>query len=71
MQFWDTSVTRHVRLSYTTPQNVATHLSKAFKDYVNANTDPNSRTISVTAPPVIADRIIDDIKSFDIRGRAM
>lgn len=65
--FWDTSETRHIKLSYTTPASVATHLSSAFKEYVNANTDPNSRVISVTAPPVIVDRIVDDIKSFDVR----
>lgn len=67
--FWRAADTTHVRLNYATPKDVKEHLSSAFSQYVQANDDPNSRTISVMAPAEIRDRIVSDIKGYDTKPR--
>jgi type II secretory pathway component GspD/PulD (secretin) len=61
------SETRQVRLNYITPNSARSLLSQAFVQYVQAELDPNSHLITVTAPPTLADRIVKDIKSMDLR----
>lgn len=67
--FWRMSETRNVRLNYMTPKKVADLLSSAFSQYVKADDDPNSRVISVTATPRLAERIVADIRRLDTRPR--
>ncbi len=68
--FPEISETHNVFLNYRTPRGVSQLLSPAFADYVRADiTDPNSHIVSVTAPPDLARRIINDIKMLDLKPR--
>jgi len=61
------SETRHVRVNYITPNTAKSLLSSAFAPYVQAELDPNSHIVTVTAPPKLAERIVKEIKDMDIR----
>jgi type II secretory pathway component GspD/PulD (secretin) len=63
------SETRQVRLNYISPTPASLLLSTAFQPYVQAELDPNSHLVTVTAPPEIADRIVEELKAIDIRPR--
>lgn len=63
------SETRHVRLNYITPSSAKNLLSTAFAPYVQAELDPNSHVVTVTAPPLLTDRIAKEIKDLDVRPR--
>lgn len=67
--FPEISETRNVFLNYRTPQRVAELLSTAFSQYVRTNNDPNSRIVSVTAPPDMMRRIVSEIKELDLKPR--
>lgn len=81
--FPEVSVTRTIRLSYIQPEKAVGLLSPAFQKYVKAENaiDPNTGLIqmagggrgghfvTVTAAPTIVDRIIEDLKRFDVRPR--
>ena len=59
--------TKVVRLNYITPNSAKSLLSSAFTPYVQAELDPNSHIVTVTAPAALADRIVKDIKVMDVR----
>ncbi|MDT8301526.1 MAG: hypothetical protein RQ760_08580 [Sedimentisphaerales bacterium] len=68
------SETRRIRMSFVTAQAAVSLLSTAFRPYVQAEvTEPRTTgeppkdtyTVIVTAPPTLADRIIDDLKKID------
>ncbi len=61
------SETRQVRLNYITPNTAKSLLSSAFTPYVQAELDPNSHLVTVTAPVKLADRIVKEIKAMDTR----
>jgi type II secretory pathway component GspD/PulD (secretin) len=61
------SETRLVRLNYITPNSAKSLLSPFFTQYVQAEMDPNSHLMTVTAPAEIADRIVSEIKDMDVR----
>jgi len=61
------SETRRIRLNYISPNTAKGLLSSAFTPYVQAELDPNSHVVTVTAPPMLADRIIKEMKDLDIR----
>ncbi len=61
------SETRRVRLNYISPNSARSLLSSAFSAYVQAEMDPNSHTVTVTAPAALAERIAGEIKALDIR----
>ena len=69
------SETRQIRVNYNTPERIAALLSTAFSQYVKAEAvdsrDPNNRghILTITAPPTIADRIVEDIRQLDTRPR--
>jgi general secretion pathway protein D len=47
--------------------DVLQNLSPAFRNYAMAPEDPNGHSITVTAPSVVLERIISDIKAMDIK----
>ena len=63
------SETRRVRLNYITPSAAKSLLSTAFTPYVQAEVDPNSHMVTVTAPTALTERIVGEIKDMDIRPR--
>ncbi|MBN1509364.1 MAG: type II and III secretion system protein [Sedimentisphaerales bacterium] len=63
------SETRRLRLNYIAPMAAKALLSQAFTQYVQADTDPNSHIVTVTAPTSLADRIVKELKDVDIRPR--
>lgn len=63
------SETRHVRLNYVSPMAAKSLLSSAFTPYVQAEVDPNSHIVTVTAPAALVERIIKEMKDIDIRPR--
>jgi type II secretory pathway component GspD/PulD (secretin) len=63
------SVTRQVRLNYILPSAAKGLLSQAFTQYVQAETDPNSHMVTVTAPTTLAERIVSEIRALDVRPR--
>jgi type IV pilus assembly protein PilQ len=63
------SETRRVRLNYITPAAAKSLLSTAFSPYVQAEADPNSHTVTVTAPTSLTERIVGELKGNDIRPR--
>jgi type II secretory pathway component GspD/PulD (secretin) len=63
------SVTRQFHANYTSPTRAKSLLSPAFAAFVQADTDPNSHIMTITASPEIADRIIEDLKRLDVRPR--
>jgi type II secretory pathway component GspD/PulD (secretin) len=63
------SETRTVRLNYIAPAAAKSLLSTAFSPYIQAETDPNSHIVTVTAPAALADRIAKELKNIDIRPR--
>lgn len=67
--FADITQTRSVWLNYITPANAMAHLPESFTPYVKGDNDPNSRIVSVTAPPQMVDRIVADLKRLDMRPR--
>lgn len=67
--FPEISETHNVFLNYRVPMRVRELLSPAFIDYVRVNDDPNSRVISVTAPPDLATRIVNEVKRLDHKPR--
>jgi len=67
--FADISQTHSVYLNYIAPKTAVEHLTGTFARYVRADSDPNSRVVTVTAPPAMAERIITDLKRLDERPR--
>ena len=67
--FYRVSETQRVRLNYIAPTAAKGLLSAAFTPYVQAELDPNSHIVTVTAPPEIANRIVSEIKGLDIRPK--
>jgi type IV pilus assembly protein PilQ len=67
--FVNISETRRVRLNYITPSGAKSLLSSAFAPYVQAETDPNSHMVTVTAPTKLAERLVRELKDMDIRPR--
>lgn len=63
------SETRRVRLNYITPSAAKSLLSSAFTPYVQAEVDPNSHMVTVTAPAKLTERIVGELKDMDIRPR--
>jgi type II secretory pathway component GspD/PulD (secretin) len=63
------SETQRVRLNYIAPTAAKGLLSSAFTPYVQAELDPNSHIVTVTAPPEIANRIVSELKGLDIRPK--
>jgi type II secretory pathway component GspD/PulD (secretin) len=63
------SETRRVRMNYITAEAAVGLLSTAFKPYVQAEVGlpgTSTYTVCVTAPPALADRIVEDLKQIDI-----
>ncbi|MDI6448314.1 hypothetical protein [Anaerobaca lacustris] len=67
--FAEISETHNVFLNYRVPVRVTELLSSAFTSYVRVSNDPNSRVVSVTAPPDLARRIVNEIKRLDLKPR--
>ncbi len=67
--FPEISETHNVFLNYRSPQRLAELLSPAFAQYVRTSNDPNSRLVSVTAPPDLARRIINEVRRLDLKPR--
>jgi len=67
--FADITQTHSVFLNYIAPKTAVEHLTDTFARYVRADSDPNSRIVSVTAPTAMAERIIADLKRLDLRPR--
>ncbi len=67
--FPEISETHNVFLNYRTPGRLVELLSPAFGQYVRTSNDPNSRLVSVTAPPDLAGRIISEVKRLDLKPR--
>jgi type II secretory pathway component GspD/PulD (secretin) len=63
------SETQHLRLNYIAPAAAKNLLSQAFAQYVQADTDPNSHLVTVTAPAALTTRIMKELKDIDIRPR--
>jgi type II secretory pathway component GspD/PulD (secretin) len=63
------SETQRVRLNYIAPNAAKSLLSSAFTPYVQAEIDPNSHIVTVTAPTEIANRIVSELKGLDIRPK--
>ncbi len=61
------SETKRVRLNYISPNAAKSLLSQAFTQYVQAEMDPNSHVVTITAPSALAERIAKEIKDLDIR----
>jgi len=59
------SETRPVKLDYVRAGTAVSLLSNAFLPYVKADPDPNSHTVLVTAPSVMMERIVSDLKMLD------
>ena len=62
------SETRHVTLNYVTAEAAVTLLSTVFKPYVQselARPGAETFTVVVTAPPVMLNRILEDLKKID------
>jgi len=67
--FAEISETHDVWLNNISPKIAVEHLSTAFERYVKADSDPNSRVVTVTAPTGMAERIVTDLKRLDVRPR--
>ena len=67
--FPEISETHNVFLNYRVPARVTELLSSAFTSYVRVSNDPNSRVVSVTAPPDLARRIVNEIRRLDLKPR--
>ena len=62
------SETERLRMNYISAPAAVGLLSGAFKNYVQAEAGPagtDTYTVVVTAPPMLKDRIIDDLKKID------
>ncbi len=62
------SETRRIRMNYVTADATVGLLSSAFREYVQAEIGPpgsDTYTVVVTAPPVLMERIISDLKKID------
>jgi type II secretory pathway component GspD/PulD (secretin) len=69
--FGEVSVTQRVYLNYITPVRATELLSGAWTNYVKGSQDPNGHLITVTAPPALAARIVEDIQKLDHRPRQL
>jgi type II secretory pathway component GspD/PulD (secretin) len=67
--FPEISETHNVFLNYRNPQRVVELLSTAFSSYVRVSNDPNNRIVSVTAPPDMARRIVNEVRRLDLKPR--
>lgn len=67
--FPEISETRMVYMNHIRPTRARELMSGAFQRYVMADPDPNSHIVTVTAPRVLADRIVQDLKQIDIAPR--
>ena len=67
--FAEFSQTYSVFLNYVAPKTAVEHLPAVFAQYVRADSDPNGRIVTVTAPPTMAERIVTDLKRMDSRPR--
>ena len=67
--FANISTTRRLRLNYITPTAAKNLLSTAFAPYVQADADPNSHIVTVTAPADLAERLVGELKAIDTRPR--
>ncbi len=56
-----------VHIDYATPTNIIKLLPEAYQSYIKA--DDKSRSVTVTAPEELKERIIHDLKTLDIRPR--
>ena len=63
LMFPSVSETRRVKLNYVKADMAMSLLSTAFLDYVKA--EPAGNTLVITAPPVIIERIMSDLKEID------
>jgi type II secretory pathway component GspD/PulD (secretin) len=61
--FLSSSITRTVKMNYVAAKSVTNLLSPAFKNYVQA--DPDTETVSITAPATLVDRIESDLMQID------
>ena len=61
------SETRHIKLNYITADASVALLSTAFRQYVQGET--NTHTVSVTAPPTLMNRIVEDLQKMDLPPR--
>ncbi len=61
--FMTVSNTRRIKLSYVKADMAASLLSTHFQKYVQA--EPEGNTICVTAPSVLVERIVEDLKQID------
>ena len=62
------SETRRVRMNYITAEAAVGLLSTAFRQYTQAEIGPpgtSTYTVTVTAPPAMLERIIEDLKQID------
>ena len=66
--FAKVSETHRVRMNYITAEAAVGLLSSAFRPYVQAEIGPpgtSTYTVTVTAPPALKERIIEDLKQVD------
>ncbi len=61
------SETRHIKLNYMAADAAVALLSTNFRQYVQGET--NTHTVSVTAPPTLMNRIVEDLKRMDMPPR--
>jgi hypothetical protein len=66
--FPEVSETRRLRMNYITSEAAVGLLATPFRDYAQSEIGPtgtSTYTVVVTAPPKLADRIIEDLKQID------
>ncbi|MHC4594351.1 MAG: type II secretion system protein GspD [Planctomycetota bacterium] len=61
------SETRNIKLNYIAADAAVALLSTAFRQYTQGET--NTHTVSVTAPPTLMNRIVEDLKRMDLPPR--
>jgi type II secretory pathway component GspD/PulD (secretin) len=61
----EVSETQQVRMDYINATMARSLLSLPFQQYVQAENDPNGRTLTVTAHPKLMKRIVDELNALD------
>ncbi|MEJ2647971.1 MAG: hypothetical protein P8016_06135, partial [Sedimentisphaerales bacterium] len=67
LKFGQLSDTEHVHLNYLSATTAKGMLVLPFQQYVQADTDPNGRMLTITAPEPLLGRIVSELKSLDIK----
>jgi type II secretory pathway component GspD/PulD (secretin) len=66
-KFLQISETKRKRLDYIPATTAKNMLALPFRDYVQADTDPNGRLITITAPGTLLNTIMAQLETFDVK----